>query len=286
MHEKHRELIPHVLKGEVISQRARDGYINATAMCKAAGKELKHYNENKGSAEFVEELSRSVGIPTDLLIQVIRTGPNELRGTWVHPYIAVNLATWLSPAFAVHVAKWVFEWMTQGRVPLESFERLVRRYLSQGRPEEWIRERIEGILTRRELTDWWRDHGIKSSNHYATLTRLLQIQSVGLGPKEHRELKGLSPRQSVRNQSTELELLFTRLGERSAVEIARATNADGYAPNKSAVLEAGEIAKSARLKLEALTGEPIASSWTFQATATPIAASSLKALPSPDRRAT
>jgi len=114
MNENHRELIPHVLEGEVVSQRIRDGYVNATAMCKAGGKELKHYNENLASAEFAEELSRSVGIPTDLLAQVIRTGPNEFRGTWVHPHITIHLAQWISARFAVQVAKWVYEWMTEG----------------------------------------------------------------------------------------------------------------------------------------------------------------------------
>ncbi len=134
-----------------------------------------------------------------------------------------------------------------------------------------IRRRIsdEGILTRRELTDWWRDHGINSPSHYATLTRMLQVRSVGLGPKEHRELKGISSRQSVRDQSTEFELLFTRLGERSAIEIAPTLNANGYEPNKSAVREAGEIAKAARLKLEKLIGSPVASSQIFLAATTP-----------------
>lgn len=108
------QLIPHVLEGEVISQRIRDGYVNATAMCKAGGKELKHYNENRASAEFAEELSRSVGIPTDLLMQIVRTGPNEFRGTWVHPHIAIHLAQWISARFAVQVAQWVYEWTTVG----------------------------------------------------------------------------------------------------------------------------------------------------------------------------
>lgn len=125
------ELIPHVLEGEVVRQRVTDGYVNATAMCKAAGRELKHYNENISSREFMDELSRSVGIPTDLLVQVIRTGPNELRGTWVHPHIAVHLAQWLSPRFAVAVAQWVYDWMTQGVKPAEpELPFHLRRYLA------------------------------------------------------------------------------------------------------------------------------------------------------------
>ncbi|WP_387467071.1 KilA-N domain-containing protein [Photorhabdus sp. RM323S] len=37
----------------VIAQRAYDGYINATAMCKAAGKQLGHYLENSTAKLFL-----------------------------------------------------------------------------------------------------------------------------------------------------------------------------------------------------------------------------------------
>lgn len=123
-------LIPHNIEGHVVGQRVADGYINATAMCKAAQKLFGHYRENKQTTEFLEELSGSIGIPIDLLAQSIVTGPNDLRGTWVHPHVAVHLAQWLSPRFAVQVAKWVYEWMTQGaRRPAELPFHL-RRYVA------------------------------------------------------------------------------------------------------------------------------------------------------------
>lgn len=99
-----------------IEQRLMDGYINATALCKAAGKEYKHYAENATTKAFIKELSSEVGIPTSALIQVIRGGVPQWQGTWVHPQVAINLAQWASPKFAVLVSKWVFEWMN-GNVP-------------------------------------------------------------------------------------------------------------------------------------------------------------------------
>lgn len=96
-----------------IGQRL-DGYLNATAMCRANGRKWKHYNENDGTREFVAELSRSVGIPTDRLIVSITTGPNAGRGTWVHPQIGYHLAQWCSPAFAVKVTEWILEIATKG----------------------------------------------------------------------------------------------------------------------------------------------------------------------------
>ncbi|MDE6115386.1 MAG: KilA-N domain-containing protein [Muribaculum sp.] len=112
-----------------IEQRLLDGYINATALCKACGKEMKHYLSNSSTRDFVNELSSEVGIPTSALIQIVRGGDPRFQGTWVHPQVAIHLAQWASPKFAVAVSKWVFEWMqgnikTQGNLPYH-----LRRYM-------------------------------------------------------------------------------------------------------------------------------------------------------------
>lgn len=105
-------LVPHTYQGSVISQREADGYINATAMCKAAGKLFADYNRLSTTAAFLAALQRSMGIPIDHIVASITTGPNETRGTWVHPQVAIHLAQWLSPEFAVKVTEWVYEWMS------------------------------------------------------------------------------------------------------------------------------------------------------------------------------
>lgn len=106
------DLIPHDYRGEIIAQRAKDGYINATAMCQAAGRKLNDYTRLGTTSAFITELAGSTGIPADLLVSTITTGSNEHRGTWVHPQVATHLAQWASPRFAVLVSKWVVEWMT------------------------------------------------------------------------------------------------------------------------------------------------------------------------------
>lgn len=105
-------LVPHSYQGALIQQRAADGYINATAMCKAAGKEWANYNQNAQTKAFLVALEGSLGIPRDVIVQSITTGDNAARGTWIHPQVAIHLAQWLSPAFAVQVSEWVFEWMS------------------------------------------------------------------------------------------------------------------------------------------------------------------------------
>ena len=105
-------LVPHNYQGAIIEQRLDDGFINATAMCKAAGKLLADYTRLRSTQEFLGALGGSMGIPIDRLVLTIGTGPNEHRGTWVHPQVAINLAQWLSAEFAVLVSKWVFEWLS------------------------------------------------------------------------------------------------------------------------------------------------------------------------------
>ncbi|MEW8105035.1 MAG: KilA-N domain-containing protein [Candidatus Thiodiazotropha endolucinida] len=105
-------LIEHQTDHEVIPQRARDGYINATALCKVEGKLFADYHRLSTTQGFLSELSRSMGIPIDQLVQSITIGPNHLRGTWAHPQVAINLGQWLSPKFAVLVSKWVSDWMS------------------------------------------------------------------------------------------------------------------------------------------------------------------------------
>lgn len=104
-------LLPHSYQGSLIQQRASDGYINATAMCKAAGRLWGHYSENAGTKAFLAALQGSIGNPIDPVVQSVMTGANETRGTWVHPQVAIHLAQWLSPEFAVQVTHWVYDWM-------------------------------------------------------------------------------------------------------------------------------------------------------------------------------
>ena len=83
----------------------RDGYVNATELCKAGGKAFKNWHQNNQTKVFVQALERGIGISATELIQVKQGGVNQ--GTWIHRKVAVNLAQWISPEFAVQVSNWV-----------------------------------------------------------------------------------------------------------------------------------------------------------------------------------
>lgn len=111
-----------------ISRRDGDGYADATAMCRANGKDLFDYQRLDRTAAYLQALAASLGIPADQLVITTTTGRNHLRGTWIHPRLAVDLARWLCPAFAVWMDGWLLESMAAlparqpGFTPDDAFE--------------------------------------------------------------------------------------------------------------------------------------------------------------------
>ena len=99
-------------EGHAIQRRHADGYVNATAMCKAGGKRWNHYAANDRTQAYIAALAAVAGNPATEnhgLIHVIQGGLPHLQGTWVHPRLAVDLARWISPAFAVWMDGWFLE---------------------------------------------------------------------------------------------------------------------------------------------------------------------------------
>jgi hypothetical protein len=122
-------LVQYEFEKETIHQRVKDGYVNATAMCKAVGKAFNDFARLKTTLPFLEELSSETGIPVSELVQTVKGGVPALQGTWIHPQVAINLATWLSPRFAVKVTQWVFDWMS-GKVAGGNLPYHLRRYVA------------------------------------------------------------------------------------------------------------------------------------------------------------
>lgn len=122
-------LIPHRLDGEVIEQRTIDGYVNATAMCRAASKRFNDYSRLGSTSAFLAELESVTGIPVTEQVQSVIGGGPTVQGTWVHPKVAIHLAQWLSPRFAVQVSEWVYAWMTGAATAPPRMPYHLRRYV-------------------------------------------------------------------------------------------------------------------------------------------------------------
>ncbi len=97
--------------GEVkVLIRKKDGYVNATKLCKKGGKEFFHWNSNEASKQMVNELLLITKLCKNKLIEKVLGGNNLIRGTYVHPFLVPHIATWISPRFGIIVSKIIQEW--------------------------------------------------------------------------------------------------------------------------------------------------------------------------------
>lgn len=131
-------------------------------------------------------------------------------------------------------------------------------YKAKGYSEEWIEKRMRGIAIREELTDEWDKRGIKLQREYAILTAEISKATFGMTPSEYKEHKGLQ-RENLRDHMTDLELIFSMLGEASTKEIAVNRNAQGFDENKIVAAIGGKIAGDARRQLEKESGKHVIS---------------------------
>lgn len=165
-----------------------DRYVSLTDMAKASGKQYKHWIRSASSKSYLETLSRSVRIRTDLLIEVVSTGLNEGRGTWGHPKVALRFAQWCSDEFAVQVDQWIDELLTTGSVSLHSGEKVYSLDMVVRRdPMEWERMFTPDWIAEAErLTGWkwtWKPmSGFIMSTVYAYLPLDVVLELRKLNP--------------------------------------------------------------------------------------------------------
>ena len=137
-------------------------------------------------------------------------------------------------------------------------------YKAKGYSDDWIEKRMRSIAIRDELTDEWKKRGVKEQRDYAILTAEISKAAFGLTPADYAKLKGLK-RQNLRDHMTDLELIFSMLGEAATTEIARTKDAQGFPENHQAAKEGGTVAGSARRDLEKKSGRKVISSENFLA---------------------
>jgi len=135
-------------------------------------------------------------------------------------------------------------------------ERMKQIYTQKGYSKSWIDKRLRGIAVRQDLTDEWQERGITTQKDFSILTAEISKASFGMTPSEYIKLKGLK-KENLRDHMTDLELIFSMLGEASTTEIERTRNPKKFAEHKRASKEGGTVAKNARLELEQKSGKKI-----------------------------
>ena len=143
--------------------------------------------------------------------------------------------------------------------------RMRELYKAKGYSDEWIEKRVRGIAIRDELTNEWQKRGVKEQREYAILTAEISRATFGMTPAEYKIFKSLDkPVDNLRDHMTDLELIFTMLGEASTTEIARNKDAQGYGENRKAARDGGAVAGRARRDLEKKSGKRVASKENYK----------------------
>ena len=161
---------------------------------------------------------------------------------------------------------WLAEVGKQAIVETENpelgFERMTEMYKAKGYTDEWIKNRMQSIETRKLLTDEWKNRGVTEGVEYSILTATIAKGTFGLTPTEHKDVKGLE-RQNLRDHMTPLELIFTALGEEATRQFAIKEDAQGFNENHEVAQKGGNATGNARRNFEKETGLKVVSEANF-----------------------
>lgn len=156
--------------------------------------------------------------------------------------------------FKLWLAKVGYERLEEIENPELASKRTREIYKAKGYSDDWIEKRTRSIAIRDELTDEWKKRGVKEQIEYAILTAEISKATFGLTPSQYKKVKGLK-RENLRDHMTDLELIFSMLGEASTTEITRNTDAKGFQESKISAKKGGKIAGDARKALEIESGK-------------------------------
>lgn len=147
--------------------------------------------------------------------------------------------------------------------PKLAAQRAREYYKELGYNDEWIDKRLQSINVRGQLTDEWKNRGVKEGLEYAILTAEISHATFGLAPSEYKQYKGLK-RENLRDHMTNLELIFTMLGEEQTKLQAIKDDAQGFTENQDAAIKGGTAAGKALDAFENETGNKVVSDQNFK----------------------
>ncbi len=161
--------------------------------------------------------------------------------------------------FKQWLAKVGYERIQEIEDPELAQQRMKMLYEQKWYPADWIDKRLRGIAIRQNLTDEWRERGITEQRDYAILTAEISRATFGMTPSEYREYKNLpiKSKTNLRDHMTDLELIFTMLGERVTTEISTTEKPSSLHESKKVAQRGGKVAGNARKETEKELGKSV-----------------------------
>jgi len=160
--------------------------------------------------------------------------------------------------FKLWIAQIAKERLDQIQDPELSIEQAMMDYKRLGYSDNWINQRLKSIEIRKDLTDEWKSRGLEEGLHFATLTDIIYKTWADKTAKEYKQYKGLK-KENLRDNMTNAELVLNMLAELSTKQIYEAGNPETLDEHAQIAKQGGEIARNARLELEAKTGQKVVS---------------------------
>lgn len=159
------------------------------------------------------------------------------------------------------LAKVGYERIKEIENPELAQERMKQLYEQKGYPKDWIDKRLRGIAIRQNLTDEWQERGIISQKDYAILTAEISKATFGMTPSEYKQHKNIPEKSkaNLRDHMTDLELIFTMLGEKVTTEISKTEKPLGMIENTKVARRGGSVAGNARKETEKELGKSVIS---------------------------
>ena len=149
--------------------------------------------------------------------------------------------------------------LDQMQDPELSIEQAMMDYKRLGYSDAWINQRLKSIEIRKDLTDEWKKRGLQEGVQFATLTDIIYSTWSGMTAKEYKQFKGLK-KENLRDNMTNRELVLNMLAELSTKDISESQNPESFGEHMDVARQGGEIARNARMELEAKTGKPVVTS--------------------------
>ena len=161
-------------------------------------------------------------------------------------------------AFKLWMAQVAAERLDQMQDPELSIEQAMKDYKRLGYSDNWINQRLKSIEIRKELTDEWKKHGLQEGVPFATLTDIIYQTWSDMTARQYKQFKGLK-KENLRDNMTNKELVLNMLAELSTKEISESNHPETFEDHKNIAVQGGEIARNARMELEAKTGKSVIS---------------------------
>jgi len=160
--------------------------------------------------------------------------------------------------FKLWLAEVAKQRLDQMQDPELSIEQAMTDYKRLGYSDNWINQRLKSIEIRKDLTDEWKTRGLEEGVQFATLTDIIYKTWADKTAKEYKKFKGLK-KENLRDNMTNKELVLNMLAELSTKEISEVANPESFPEHEDVARRGGNIAKEARMKLEAETGRKVVS---------------------------